>query len=141
MKGHRGDIYTIAFSPDGKIFATGGKDAVIRLWNTDGMKFFNSLVGHRGTIFSLSFSHDGKILASGSGDTSVKFWDIPSGSLLGTYFELNHCNDWVLFTPDGYFDGTIRGISKLKWKKWDEIDKFEEFYRPGLLGSLLRSEK
>ncbi len=34
LKGHTEEIRSMAFSPDGKLFATGGGDGLVILWNT-----------------------------------------------------------------------------------------------------------
>ncbi|MDF2386841.1 hypothetical protein JMG10_35595 [Nostoc ellipsosporum NOK] len=32
LEGHSGSIYSVAFSPNGKIIASGGQDSKIKIW-------------------------------------------------------------------------------------------------------------
>ena len=82
LKRHTSTIEALAFTPDGKILASGGKDGTIRLWNTS--------TGNQTVRFSsdlntaLTFSTDGKILASIYDDKRIKLWDINTGRELIT---------------------------------------------------------
>jgi WD40 repeat protein len=77
--GHRGAVYCVAFSKDGKTLATGGLlDHAISLWDVTSGKKTAILSKHTGTVFCVTFSKDGKCLASGSNDGTVVIWDIPA---------------------------------------------------------------
>jgi WD40 repeat protein len=71
-----GSVDTVAFSPDGQTFATGGLTHEIQLWNLKTGKLVNKLSGHAGGVYGLAFSPDGKIIVSGSGDKSIKIWQV-----------------------------------------------------------------
>ena len=67
-------IRSIAFSPDGSIFAASGR--CIELWKTAMHEQLANLIGHTHYIWSVAFSPDGTLLASGSGDDTVCFWSM-----------------------------------------------------------------
>ena len=70
----------IAYSPDGKLLATGGyeSDGPVVIWDVATGKRLHEFPGHRGRVVAFAFSPDGKRLASGSIDTTVLIWDLSS---------------------------------------------------------------
>ncbi|MCH8274414.1 MAG: hypothetical protein IH851_06475, partial [Armatimonadetes bacterium] len=80
--GHSGAVTSVAFSPDGKILASGSTDGTIKLWHTATGRQLRTLSGIEGDVTSVAFNADGKQLVSGSWffDTGrVTVWDIDSG--------------------------------------------------------------
>jgi WD40 repeat protein len=69
---------TVAFSPDGKLFATiGGRSSrTVCLWRTATGVLLKQFGGHRHQVECLAFSPDGHVLASGSRDGNVLLWEV-----------------------------------------------------------------
>ena len=70
-------VYTpvFAFSPNGKMLASGGTDNTVQLWDTDTGKLLTILTKHTSGITGLTFSPDGSTLVSACGDGAVLFWN------------------------------------------------------------------
>jgi len=97
LKEHDGKIWSFAFSPDGKILASGG-DQTIRLWEVATGKEIRSLKGDQGRIHAIAFSPDGKILASGSADKTLRLWELATGNEIRA---LQGHEGGIAFSPDG----------------------------------------
>ncbi|MEH2224603.1 NB-ARC domain-containing protein [Nostoc sp.] len=96
-----GGIHSVAFSPDGKLLATGDTNNEICLYQVADGKQLLTCKGHTGFIWPVTFSPDGHILASGSDDQTVKLWDTRTGQCLTTLNEHNGGIWSVAFSPQG----------------------------------------
>ncbi|MHC5540297.1 hypothetical protein ACYOEI_18915, partial [Singulisphaera rosea] len=117
--GHRAtEAWSLAYSADGKILATGADDTggdpqTIKLWKPNTGELIRGWQAGEGTVASLAISPDGRTLASGhlSDQDSIRLWEIPTGRRLGT---LPGHKNWVrtlAFSPDGRMLASAGGHS------------------------------
>ena len=93
-------VYTVAFSPDGHLLASGGTDNAVILWDVSGQSKFRTLIGHNDWVKSVAFSPNGQLLASVSMDASLKLWEVSSGTNL-TSRKQNDRMETVTFSLNG----------------------------------------
>ena len=117
LQGHGDNVYSVAFSPDGKILASGSLDNTIKLWDVQTGAGIKTLQGHGDRVYSVAFSPDGKILASGSLDNTIKLWDVQTGVCIKTLQGHGYSVYSVAFFPDGKIlaSGSLDNTIKL----WD----------------------
>ena len=99
-------VLALAFSPDGKLLATGGGDpsrsGELILWNVEAKTVARQFVdAHSDTVFSIDFSRDGKYLVSGAADKFVKQFEVETGKHVRSFEGHTHHVLGVSWKGDG----------------------------------------
>jgi WD40 repeat protein len=94
-------IISLAFHPQGGIFATGTMTGEVILWSAPEGKQILTLRAHALWVCGVAFSPNGNLLATCGSDRAVKIWDVSTKECLRTFSEHSNWVWSVAFSPDG----------------------------------------
>ncbi|MBW4620613.1 MAG: pentapeptide repeat-containing protein [Cyanosarcina radialis HA8281-LM2] len=125
-----GGVLSLAFSPTGKILATGNANCEIHIWQVSDRQQLFTLRGHTNWVRGVAFSPQipkqiadrevENILASASEDRTVKIWHLPSGRCQHTLSGHTDNIYTVAFSSDGSLLASASNDRTVKI--WDAID-------------------
>ncbi len=111
-------VDAVAYSPNGKILATGDTHGILRLWDVATRRQIGvplGTPGRAGEIDSVAFSPDGNIVATAGQEGIVRLWNVATHQLIGKPLtgDLSAINS-IAFSPHGgllaagHSDGTVQ---------------------------------
>lgn len=148
LSGHKHDITSLDYSPDGKRLATGSADKTAKIWDINIKQKSNSslydwylyyfgdassltLAGHSDSINSIAFSPCGKFVVTGSSDNDAMIWDVnPDSNDYGTCIQTlsDHYVGSIFavaYSPDGQY--IVTGSDDTTVMLWSADPKSENF--------------
>jgi len=128
LEGPQSPIASVAFTPDGKILASGGTsgpDQLVRLWDVGTGKEIQKLTA----AAPFAFTHDGKALAGRLGYSALCLWDVATGKVLREIVnEKGYPMGPMAFSQDGRLlarvDAKTQAICLWDTEDWKEIRRW-----------------
>jgi WD40 repeat protein len=94
--------WSVAFSPDNSLLATGGQDKMVRVWDARDGALIAELAGHEHIVTTVAFNPATGVLASAGYDQTVRFWDVRQRKQI-SIIDTEHGGQItsMAFSPDG----------------------------------------
>ncbi len=121
------DHRSFTFSHDGRDVISGGAGGFLAVYNRATGEKLRDLVGHTGDVWAVAVSPDDRFVVSGSSDQTVRLWDLATGELLVSFF-VGQDEEWVAWTPKGYYTASMRGDRYVGWHINRGVDQAAEYY-------------
>ena len=124
ISGHTHFVWSIAFSPDSQLLASGSWDRTVRLWSVNTGEMLDAFLGHENDVMTVAFSPNNRIIASGGWDATIRLWDIGTGEQERVLTHRSAVSS-VAFSPTGHMlasgmaDSTVLLWNTTTW----EIEK------------------
>lgn len=143
LAGHGAMISALAVSRDGRLIASASWDGSMRIWNASSGEAVQTVVAPGAQIRQLAFNADGKCLLAAVSDGTTQLWDPESGLELGRFISFSD-GEWIVITPEGYFNGSQRASDHVNVRMGNRLvflnQFYDTFFRPDIVERKLRGE-
>lgn len=94
-------VRAVAFSEDGRWFATGNQDTSVTLWDAFAGRVIGNFAGNMGSVNAVAFSPDNQVLASGSRGGIVRLLNVVAANEIRRWQAHDDGINALLFSADG----------------------------------------
>ncbi|VFM95835.1 MAG: WD domain-containing protein, G-beta repeat-containing protein [Candidatus Kentron sp. G] len=129
---------SLAIAPDGERFVLGA-DWSLRLFDGQGRELWRRAAPN--VAWGVNISNDGRLVVAAFGGGTIGWYRLADGAPLLSLFVTNDGEDWVLWSPSGYYDASPGGDRLIGWHMNNGKDALADFYPVGeMRGCFYRPE-
>lgn len=96
-KSEKGSVYALSVSRS--VLASGGPDAIVRLWDPKSGKRVTKFVGHTDNVRDILINETGDTIMTASSDQTVKVWSVTAGRCMHT-LTMHTDSVWSMYSDD-----------------------------------------
>jgi WD40 repeat protein len=104
---HRGDVYAVAFSPDGRLVATTSVDGMVGVWEIATGHSVGTPLRHEGWDYKIAFSPNGRLVTTANNST-VRVWEVETGRVVSVLRRGGAAVTITALSPDGRLVAMVR---------------------------------
>lgn len=137
---------SLAIHPSGKTFVL-GTEWNLRAYDAQGEPLWSRPAP--GVVWAVNITGDGRLVVAAYGDGTIRWHRMTDGAELLAFMPLADRNNWVAWTPEGFYAATAGAQGVLRWhvnRGWEPADSVavEDIpgsYRPELLPLVLQENE
>ncbi|KAJ7091064.1 WD40-repeat-containing domain protein [Mycena epipterygia] len=134
LEGHKNDVTSVSFSPDGLRAMSGSHDNTVRIWDVSTGEQLHEPEDDMDWVTSANFLPDGLHAISGSQNNTVRIWDVSTGQQLHKLVGQENMSS-ISFSPDGLhiisgsYDKTVRIWDVFTGEQLHKLEGHEDWVR------------
>ena len=118
---HENRTSTLAFSPTGEHFVSGGWADQVYVWDAESWEKRHSLTAHTNWVLDIAFHPDGKLFVTSAWDGTARLWNVETGEQVAPLPLPDRLEDTTLYRGEPEEIERVSNGGNLRWRRRQRI--------------------